>query len=128
MIACRNASIVGAAMVASLLVAFGACDKKDASAESHSAPACATCVTANEHGFSPPSITIPKGAPGSKATITFTRTTDQTCAKDAVFPDLGIKAPLPLNQPVTVEVPSDTPRTLTFQCGMAMYKGSVVVR
>jgi plastocyanin domain-containing protein len=126
MIACRTVSLVGASMVALGALVFGACDKKKDDAPS--APQCPTCVTAGEHGFTPSSITIPKGAPGSKATITFTRTTDQTCAKDAVFPELDIKKPLPLNQPVTIEVPGDAARTFSFQCGMAMYKGSVVIR
>jgi len=98
-----------------------ACSKK-------APPQCPTCVVADEHGFTPSSVTIPKGAPGSKATLTFTRTSDETCARDVVFPDLSIKKPLPLNTPVTVEVPSDAEKTLTFQCGMAMYKSSVVVR
>ncbi len=88
---------------------------------------CPTCVVADEHGFTPSSLTLPKGAVGSKATLTFTRTSDETCARDIVFPDLSIKKPLPLNTPVLVEVPTDAAKTLTFQCGMAMYKSSVVV-
>ncbi len=88
---------------------------------------CPTCVVADEHGFSPSSLTLPKGAAGSKTTLTFTRTSDDTCARDVVFPELSIKKPLPLNQPVLVDVPTDASKTLTFQCGMAMYKSSVVV-
>ncbi len=89
---------------------------------------CATCVTATEHGFVPAHLEVAKGAPGSKVSLTFTRDTEDTCALDVVFPELAIKKPLPLKVPVTVEVPTDEARTLTFQCGMAMYKSSVVVR
>jgi plastocyanin domain-containing protein len=108
------------AIAAALTVA--ACSKKPAP------PSCPTCVVADQHGFTPSSLTVAKGPPGSKATLTFTRTSDETCARDVVFPDLGIKKPLPLDVPVTVEVPSDADKTLTFQCGMAMYKSSIVVR
>jgi plastocyanin domain-containing protein len=84
-------------------------------------------VTASEHGFTPPSLKLPLGGPGSHATVSFVRTTERTCATEVVFPDLHINAPLPLNQVVKVDVPTDTSKTLTFQCGMAMYKGAVVV-
>ncbi len=96
--------------------------------EPSSASACPTCVTATDHGFVPAHLEVAKGAPGSKVALTFTRETDDTCALDVVFPELDIKKPLPLKVPVTVEVPADEARTLTFQCGMAMYKSSVVVR
>ena len=92
------------------------------------AASCPTCITVNEQGFVPNKITLTKGAPGSKQTLTFTRTSDDTCARDVVFPDLSIKEPLPLNKPVAVAMPTDTARTLTFQCGMGMFKSSVVVQ
>ena len=84
-------------------------------------------VTASEHGFSPSSLRLPLGGPGSRTSVSFVRTTDQTCATEVVFPDLGINQKLPLNQPVRVEVPTDTAKSLTFQCGMGMYKGALVV-
>ena len=109
------------------------CSKKAAASGESSDPSLAAVggaltVTAGEHGFKPASLAIPKGGPGSKATVTFVRTTDKTCATEVVFPDLSVTKPLPLNEAVAVDVPSDTPRTLTFQCGMAMYKGALVVR
>jgi len=85
-------------------------------------------VSVGEHGFVPTSLSLPKGTAGSTAPVTFVRTTDETCAKEVVFPDLGIKKDLPLNKPVIVDVPTESPRTLTFQCGMAMYKGALVVK
>ncbi len=121
--------------VAAMLLFFaslGGCDKKsDASTESPllAPPAPGELrVVASEHGFSPGSLAIPKGAPGTLATVSFVRTTDQTCATEVVFPELDIKKSLPLNVLVAVNVPSDAARTLTFQCGMGMYKGTLLVK
>jgi hypothetical protein len=121
-------------VAAALMVACPGCSKKaDAGGESSgpsllAAAGGALNVTAGEHGFTPTALAIPKGAPGSKATVTFVRTTDKTCATEVVFPDLNVTRPLPLNEAVTVDVPSDAARTLTFQCGMGMYKGALLVR
>ncbi len=112
------------ALAPALLLVFGAlpaCGKKSQAA------APLADVTASEHGFSPSSLKLALGGPGSHATVSFVRTSDQTCATEVVFPDLDIKKDLPLNQPVKVDVPTDTAKTLVFQCGMAMYKGAVVV-
>src|SRR5262249_44012954 len=72
-------------------------------------------------------LKLTQGGPGSHAAVTFIRVTDKTCATEVVFPELNIERKLPLNQVVSVDVPTDTARTLTFQCGMAMYKGALVV-
>ncbi len=82
-------------------------------------------VKADEKGYTPSTVTIAKGLP---ATIEFTRTSDKTCAREVVFPDLNIKKELPLDTPVTVTLPPGEAKTYSFQCGMAMYKGSVVVQ
>jgi plastocyanin domain-containing protein len=84
-------------------------------------------VVANEHGFSPASLKLTQGGAGSHATVTFVRTTDRTCATAVVFPDLNLQRDLPLDKVVSVEVPTDSARTLSFQCGMGMYKGALVV-
>jgi plastocyanin domain-containing protein len=90
-------------------------------------PAPMADVTADEHGFTPPSLKIPSGGPGSHGTVSFVRTTNDTCATEVVFPDLQLKKDLPLNQVVKVDLPTDAAKTLSFQCGMGMYKGAVVV-
>jgi plastocyanin domain-containing protein len=82
-------------------------------------------VRVDEKGFTPSHVNVEKGKP---LTLIFTRTSDDTCARDAVFPDLGIKKPLPKDTPVRIELPTTDARTFTFQCGMGMYKSNVVVR
>ena len=84
----------------------------------------AVSVTADDKGFTPSSVTFKKGAPAS---LVFTRTTDDTCATEVVFPELNVKKELPKGKPVTIEVPTDKEQRLTFQCGMGMYKSSVVI-
>lgn len=82
-------------------------------------------ITVGEDGFVPNHVEVRRG---SKATLRFTRTTDKTCATSVAFPELGLNRPLPLNQAVDIEVPADQARTLTFQCGMGMYKSRIVVK
>ena len=104
-------------------VSVGGLGCKDSSADdARSGP---NANTADDKGFTPSSVTLKKGAPAS---LVFTRTTDATCATEVVFPDLKIKKDLPLKTPVTIDVPTDAPRSLTFTCGMAMFKGAVVIR
>lgn len=81
-------------------------------------------ITADDKGFSPSSVTVQKGATTS---LVFTRTTDDTCATKVVFPELKIEKDLPKGTPVKIDIPTDKEQKLTFQCGMGMYKSSVVV-
>jgi plastocyanin domain-containing protein len=82
-------------------------------------------VIANDKGFIPGSVDVKKGA---ATQLVFMRTTDDTCAKQVVFPELKITKDLPLNEKVVFDVPVADARTLTFQCGMGMFKGKVVIQ
>jgi len=82
-------------------------------------------VRVDSKGFSPSEIKLEKGKP---AQLFFVRMSDDTCAKEVVFPELKIEKDLPLNTPVRVDIPTTEARTLTFQCGMAMYKSSVLIQ
>jgi plastocyanin domain-containing protein len=84
-----------------------------------------TKVIVDGKGFTPSEVKVEKGKPAS---LVFVRTTDGTCAKEVVFPELKLEKELPLNTPVKIEVPTTEARTLTFQCGMAMYKSSVLIQ
>lgn len=84
-----------------------------------------TKVIVDDKGFTPSRVEVQKGKPAS---LVFVRTTDDTCAKEVVFPDLKLEKELPLRTAVNIEVPTAEARTLTFQCGMAMYKSAVVIQ
>jgi plastocyanin domain-containing protein len=76
-------------------------------------------------GFNPSQIGVGRGVP---LTLEFRRTSRDTCATKVVFPELHLERELPLNESVAIEIPTEQARTLTFQCGMGMYKSSVVVQ
>lgn len=81
-------------------------------------------VTITEKGFEPARVTASAGAP---VRVTFLRTTENTCAKEVVLPSLNVKRPLPLNEPVVVELPQKAGE-VAFTCGMNMLRGAVVIR
>ena len=82
-------------------------------------------ITADARGFTPAEVHVSKG---KAVTFLFTRTTDNTCAKEVVFPELTIRRPLPLNEVVAIMLPTQVEHTYRFQCGMAMWEGTVVVK
>jgi plastocyanin domain-containing protein len=100
------------------------CSKSDARSSSAAATGRVN-IEANDHGFEPHEVTVNKG---SATTLVFTRTTDDTCAKEVVFPELHLTKELPLKQAVAVDVPAGDARTLAFQCGMGMFRGKVVIQ
>jgi plastocyanin domain-containing protein len=104
------------------VVVLASCDKRKET--SVAAPGGVVAITASESGFKPSSVTLEKGGPGK---LVFTRTTDETCATEVVFPELNVKKELPKDKPVVVEIPTDKAQTITFQCGMGMYKSAVVI-
>ena len=116
----RFQRVLALAVLALAAAAIGCSKKSDAG------PRLAD-VTVGKHGFEPTSFKLAGGPLGTYTHVSFLRTTDETCATEVVFPDLDIDKKLPLNEVVNVDVPVDKARTLSFQCGMGMYKGAVVV-
>ena len=82
-------------------------------------------MTVGETSFEPSRLTLRAGVP---ARLTFTRTTDKTCATSVVFASLNIRRDLPLNQPVVIEFAPAKAGEIAFACGMNMLRGTVVVR
>lgn len=81
-------------------------------------------VSVGAAGFSPEQINVPAGR---RVRLIFTRTAESTCATEVVLPALNIKAELPLNKPVTIDVPPQPEGKLAFACGMNMFRGQLVV-
>ncbi|HVH56842.1 MAG TPA: efflux RND transporter periplasmic adaptor subunit [Vicinamibacterales bacterium] len=81
-------------------------------------------VLVTEKGFEPAKLAV---RAGEAARITFVRTTDKTCGTDVVFPSLGIRRFLPLNEPVVIEFTPRDSGEIGFVCGMNMLRGTVVV-
>lgn len=121
----RKAVMRALLAVTALLCALPLLDCKKAESEPAPPGKTTIAVTADDKGFTPASVDVKKGAP---TVLAFTRTSDDTCATKVVFPELDVTKDLPLNATVYVDVPTDAARTLTFQCGMGMFKGSVVVK
>lgn len=67
-------------------------------------------------------------APGAPVRLVFTRTSDEGCGQQLVFPDLDIRRDLPLDQPVAVDLTMPASGAVRFSCGMDMYRGSIVAR
>jgi plastocyanin domain-containing protein len=110
-------------------LAVSSCSKS--SAESQNPPAAlvqvggAIAINVTADGYQPASVTAPAGKP---AHMVFTRISDQGCGQQLVFPALGIKKDLPLNQPVEVDVTMPASGSVSFTCGMDMYRGSIVAQ
>ena len=82
-------------------------------------------VTVTETSFDPQRLTLRAGVP---ARVTFTRTSDKTCATAVVFPSLNIRRELPLNEPVTIEFTPEKAGEIAFACGINMLRGTIVVQ
>jgi RND family efflux transporter MFP subunit len=115
---------------AALVSTEGAAASASASSTRPAAPQADTTmqdvrVAVNETSFQPQRLTLRAGVP---ARVTFTRTSDKTCATEVVFPSLNIRRELPLNEPVTIEFTPDKVGEIAFACGMNMLRGTVVVQ
>jgi len=64
---------------------------------------------------------------GERLRLEFIRHDTGGCTKEVVFPSLGIRKELPTGQKVVIELPPLKPGDLTFECGMGMLKGTIVV-
>ena len=77
-----------------------------------------------EDGFVPSKV---KANKGEKLHLVVTRKTEKTCATEIAIPAYGIKQPLPLEKPVTVELTPKASGEIRYACGMNMVSGVILV-
>jgi Cupredoxin-like domain len=88
-------------------------------------PAGAVLVNVSSAGFEPAHIPAKAGQP---LKLAFFRADAQNCAREVVFPDLGIQKDLPPGQTVVVDVTPRKTGSLAFSCGMKMIHGELLVQ
>ena len=115
----RTASV----LVTLALATLGACNKKSEASAASADGRAVVKVTVDGSGYHPSEAKAPGGKP---VRLEFTRTSDEGCGQQLVFPALDIKKDLPLNQPVAVDVTMPASGKVAFTCGMDMYRGSIV--
>ena len=81
-------------------------------------------IRVDKNGFSPASI---DAEAGHKLNLVFNRADAENCGSTVVFPKLKIRRNLPVGKDVIVSVTPREAQTISFTCGMGMYKGSIVV-
>lgn len=80
-------------------------------------------IAVTEDGFVPAAGKVKVGEP---VTLLVTRKTDQTCAKDIVIKDYGVKEALPKDRAVKVTFTPTKPGPVRFACDMDMVAGELV--
>ena len=81
-------------------------------------------LSVTNEGFVPSQVTVKAGTP---VKLVVTRRTDRTCATEIVMKDLGVKEQLPLDKPVTVNIPPKAAGNYRYACGMDMIAGVLKV-
>ncbi len=89
------------------------------------APPGSVLVNITMVGFDPAEIEAKAGQPMKLA---FFRPNAANCAREVVFPDLGVRKELPPGQTVVVDITPLKTGPLVFECGMKMLKGKLIVR
>ncbi len=118
-----NRSFVSSALAAVFVVVASACSRPPVAPPPGPQGAGRFNVTVDGSGYHPSTVSVRAGQP---VTLVFTRTSDEGCGQQLVFPSLNIHRDLPLNQAVEVQITPTAAAPIAFTCGMGMYRGSVV--
>ncbi len=80
-------------------------------------------IKVTERGFEPARIRVPRG---EATTLSITRTTERTCARELVLDELGIDEELPFGKAVQITLEPKESGPLKFGCAMGKMIGGVV--
>ncbi len=115
-----------------LLIPLGAACEQSATstpqqgaASGDSASAASLSITVDGSGYHPANLSAPAGQP---VRLTITRTSDDGCGQQIIFPSLNIRRDLPLKRAVTVDFTMPASGSVAFTCGMDMLRGSIVAQ
>lgn len=75
-------------------------------------------------GYQPGALYISEGEP---TRLTITRAERGSCGREIVFPWLDLRRTLPLDVPVTIDLPALAPGEYEYTCGMNMMRGTIFV-
>ena len=118
-----------------VLLAAGACRSHQEAAPPHpvaadtpatagvAPPAGKISMTVTEEGFVPARVLAKKG---QRITLSITRKTDHTCAREIVFEGQDGKTKLPLDQAIDVTYTPKASGELKFGCAMGMMVSGVL--
>jgi plastocyanin domain-containing protein len=123
---------LGSSACLAILALANACERNatNAPAESNQAsPAASTvanlALTVDGSGYHPASFNAPANKP---VRLVVTRTSDEGCGQQIVFPSLEIRRDLPLNREVPIDFTMPASGSVAFTCGMNMLRGSIVAQ
>ncbi len=88
-------------------------------------PTQSVTIKLTQEGYQPDMLKLQRDIP---ARLTFVRQTDNSCGKELVIPEYGIRRALPLNEPVIVEFTPRKSGEFAFTCGMGMLRGKLIVQ
>jgi plastocyanin domain-containing protein len=81
-------------------------------------------IAVTDSGFVPASVAV---RAGKVVTLVVTRETDQTCAREIVLAEQGIRKELPLGKPVEITFTPSGKGEVPYTCGMNMVSGRLIV-
>ena len=83
-------------------------------------------ITVSKDGFIPSEVSFDAG---KFKKLAFLRIDKENCANEVVFKDFEIKKQLPVGEVVLVDLPESLKgKTISFACGMNMYKGTITLQ